>query len=193
MNKPVWVLLASAMATLLLTSSAAAKIVVTIGADHRHDKQHKHHYYKHKHQKHHRIHGKSYRDERRDAYRHHRHKQSIYRDHRLKLHGFNQRYPFHFYRYRDEPKRHGYIKHPPKHYGHPHKHNIRKYGYWKDYHRAGYKHRYYKKHHYYYNRNGFYFPGYGYISHGHKHGRHCPDWHREPFVAGLVLSAILGG
>ncbi|MBN1379851.1 MAG: hypothetical protein JXA04_11530 [Gammaproteobacteria bacterium] len=67
-------------------------------------------------------------------------------------------------------------------------------GYWVDYHRGykhDYRHRYYHGHHYYYNQLGFYFPGFGFIAHGHIHNRHCPHWHFEPFAAGLILGAIL--
>lgn len=64
-------------------------------------------------------------------------------------------------------------------------------GYWDDHHRHGYRHKRHNGHHYYYDRAGFFFPGFGLIKHGHRHGRHCPEWHLEPFVAGVVLSAIL--
>ena len=67
-------------------------------------------------------------------------------------------------------------------------------GYWRDYHygrHPDYHHRYYHGHHYYYNHAGFYFPGFGFIAHGHVHGPNCPHWHFEPFAAGVLLGVIL--
>jgi len=64
-------------------------------------------------------------------------------------------------------------------------------GYWNDHRRHGYRHKRHNGHSYYYDRAGFFFPGFGLIEHGHRHGRHCPEWHLQPFVAGVVLSAIL--
>lgn len=67
-------------------------------------------------------------------------------------------------------------------------------GYWHDYHRGhhhGYRHRHYNGYHYYYNNVGFYFPGHGYIAHGHRHTRDCPHWHFEDFAAGVILGAII--
>ncbi|MFT6387056.1 MAG: hypothetical protein ACJAUP_000426 [Cellvibrionaceae bacterium] len=64
-------------------------------------------------------------------------------------------------------------------------------GYWGEHRRHDYRHKHHNGHNYYYDRAGFFFPGFGLIKHGHRHGRRCPDWHLEPFVAGVVLSAIL--
>lgn len=133
----------------------------------RHHNKHKHKHRKHKHWKHHKRHGG------------HRHG-DYYHDHH-----YGDRY----YNGWNRHKRHH------KHYGHRYHHNDYRphhsAGYWRDHHRHGYRHKRYKGHHYYYDRAGFYFPGFGLIKHGHRHGRHCPDWHLEPFVAGIALGAIL--
>lgn len=64
-------------------------------------------------------------------------------------------------------------------------------GWWPHHRTHGFKHRYYRGNHYYYNDFGFFFPGFGLIHHGHRHGRHCPDWHYRAFATGALLGGIL--
>lgn len=89
--------------------------------------------------------------------------------------------------YYGHDKRHHYHDEGRRfHHGYP---QYRKY--WGGHKRHGYRHKVFRGNHYYFNNIGFMFPGLGMIEFGHRHDRHCPDWHLEHFVAGAILSAVL--
>ncbi len=125
-----------------------------------------------------------YNNDRRDKHaRHDRH------DHKYdKRHG--KRYGHKHYKHHGYHNHDHYYGHNDRYYnGWNHDHHPR-YGYWNDHRKYGYRYKHHNGHHYYYNQTGFYFPGLGVIEHGHRHGRHCPEWHLESFVAAAVLGTI---
>ncbi|MEO0442174.1 MAG: hypothetical protein AAFZ92_00320 [Pseudomonadota bacterium] len=159
------------LSTALLTFSPVASADREIHRKQKIVKAHSHHYQKHY---------KSYRYHHKHPYHKPRHK---YQGRRFIYDTYIDRkqYKQHKKHYRQYRRHYHHPRHSP-YAGHHHK------GHWKDHHRHGYRHKYYRNRPYYYNAREYYFPGYGYIKRDHRYG---PGLHLEALIAGVAIGALI--